>query len=89
MVQAKFNLRADKKRYVLMKMGEAWKSQRGRLYNQQNGDSTMPLQQLIENVPDGMDPNDWAGFVQYRRSAEGQVRFLINHSLSFVYTCVN
>ena len=64
-----------------MKMGEAWKSRRGRLYDQQNGDGTMPLQQLMENVPDGMDANDWAAFVQYRTSAEGQVRFLINHNL--------
>ena len=64
-------------------MGEAWRSWRLRLYDKQNGDGTMPLQQLMENVPDGVEANDWATFVQYRRSAEGQVHFLINHSLSF------
>ncbi|KAI9083212.1 hypothetical protein K1719_034744 [Acacia pycnantha] len=37
-----------------------------------NGDGTIPLQELIENVPDGVEPTHWASFVQYRRSADGQ-----------------
>ncbi|KAI9118280.1 hypothetical protein K1719_010612 [Acacia pycnantha] len=37
-----------------------------------NGDGTIPLQQLIERVPDGVDPDQWAAFVQYRRGADGQ-----------------
>ncbi|KAI9105044.1 hypothetical protein K1719_022760 [Acacia pycnantha] len=37
-----------------------------------NGDGTIPLQELIENVPEGVEPTHWACFVQYRRSADGQ-----------------
>ena len=78
MLQKKFKLRANALRYVKLKMGEAWKSRRIRLYDKQNGDGTMPLQQLMENVPDGVLANDWAAFVQYRRSAASQVHYLIS-----------
>ena len=81
MIQKKFKLHEQHKRYVMMKVGEGWKSRRNRLYNLMNGDGTIPLQQLIERVPDGVEPDQWAAFVQYRRGAEGQVHFLINYNL--------
>ena len=84
MIQGKFKVQGNAKRYALLKIGDGWKSQIGRLHTNRNEDRMIPLQQLIENVPDGVNPNNWAGFVQYKRIVKRQVCFLINHSLSFV-----
>ena len=61
---------------MLIKMGDGWKNRKNHLYHIMDKDGMIPLQELIENMPDGVPPNDWASFVQYRRSQEGQVKCL-------------
>ena len=77
MIHDKFVVHNNRKRYIMIKMGDGWNSQRNRLYHIMDKDGMIPLGKLIKNVPDNIRLNDWASFVQYRRSQKGQVNFLI------------
>ena len=63
MIQEKFVVHDNRKRYTMIKMGDGWKNRRNHLYHIMDKEGTIPLEQLIENVPDDVPPNDWASFV--------------------------
>ena len=76
-LQTKFKVRENKRRYALMKIRNGWKNKKGHLYHWVNNDGTMTLDQLMASPLDGVPQFDWANFVQYRRSAAGQVHFYL------------
>ena len=76
-LQTKFKVRENMRRYALMKIGDGWKNKRGRLYHRVNKDGTMTLDQLMASPPDDVPQLDWANFVLYRWSPTGQVHFYL------------
>ena len=62
-IQKKFTVHDNRKRYPLIKIGDGWKNQKSRLYHMANKDRMIPLEQLIMHPLDDILELDWASFV--------------------------
>lgn len=62
------------KRYCSLSISKKWAAHRQSLWTTCN-DPAKTRDEIISNVPDGVDPVQWAHFVNYRLNPKTQVKF--------------
>lgn len=73
LLQKKFCLHTDDQyEYCLANMGKKWKDNRWRLCNYYY-DKNASYEQNLENYPEGMTREQWAGFLAYKLSEKAKV----------------
>lgn len=73
-MKAKFAVNSDIQiNYILKALNHKWRDCRQELWNQRD-DGTRTREELIAMVPEGMDRDHWASFVDYRLEERTKVK---------------
>ena len=74
LLQQKFWAHEKSKTFGVGKVGEGWKDQRNRFFNERNPMGVTPEHEIAADVPRGVPPDAWARYVKWRVGEVGQAR---------------